>query len=158
MLTVNPGITMLVKSMSAEKLPAQLPARNFCIGLIGKMVAILFTYPYYLLRIRMQTFLLLQATSSSDSAGVTDDRSDSARAQGSQGSDTATRNDSRRSLIDESTLVGACRAMFQTEGVRAMFKGLGPHMTNAVLKEAILSQTKAEIAVLVARLIKLRNA
>jgi hypothetical protein len=142
MLTINPGITMVVKAVSAEKLPVDIPARNFCVGLLGKMVAILFTDPYYLLRIRMQTFLMLQASScdAKAAAGKNDDPSAS-----------SPKSDENSPTFDESTLGGAFKALLQTEGPAGAFKGLGPHMTNAVLKEAILNATKVEIAMFVAR-------
>jgi hypothetical protein len=124
-LTVNPGLTTAVRNLLFTTNGG--PFRNFVIGMISKAVASTMTYPYTLIKVQIQVNGIKKKQCFEE---ILD-----------------------RDVIEKGRedMIEVFNRIVQHDGYLGLWRGLGPQLTNAVLKEALLNMVRLEIVNLVER-------
>ena len=182
MLTLNPGITTLVRQRLTNTLTGNGRKRmsvgtsaNFWIGMLSKACASTVTYPTSLLKVRMQVqgMRKLHTQCSSGDSETEATCADAAQANRVNGYDSTTgpiqkqRPGTSCNGLNAQTSRGfrpkpkpisvtdVVKVILAESGPIGFYRGLLPQLVNAMLKEAVLNAVRLEIAAFVSKLFRI---
>mmetsp|Transcript_22087 Transcript_22087/g.43468 ORF Transcript_22087/g.43468 Transcript_22087/m.43468 type:complete len:358 (+) Transcript_22087:151-1224(+) len=148
-LTLNPGITNVVRHYLTPSGMQASAGKNFWSGASSKAVASMITYPYVVAKVQMFTHEKKDHPSHTLSSTETPNCQSDENADGVSSSVTKTKEGSsvqqQQHHHDETTVAGVLGRIIKDEGVKGVYKGCEMQLGTAVLKEAILNMTRHQI-------------